>query len=170
MVKEVPRAIRENPLRTDIDLLLMDGKSYSFIAKWLKDQGHPVSRQTISTYHKEHMNVDKEASQQYQEIQAQEILREGVKQRMSDIDILDRIIQKMGEVNLDLVAEDKLVDLGLKALKHKKDILDAGDKDGEIAASLELIAAAIANRGDAKAVAGSGARRSFDDPSKDQSS
>lgn len=166
MAKEVPPSIKNSPLRNDIDLLLMDGKSYSFISKWLKEKGENISRQTISRYHKDFMNVDKEASIQYQELQAQEILREGVQVRMSDIEILDRIIQKMGEVNLDLVSEDKLVDLGLKALKSKKEILDADDEDGEVSNALKLIATAIANRGDAKSVITAGSKVSFDDQSE----
>lgn len=166
MAKDVPPSIKNSPYRNDIDLLLMDGKSYSFISKWLKDMGENISRQTISRYHKDYMNVDKEASIQYQEIQAQEILREGVQARMSDIEILDRIIQKMGEVNLNLIAEDKLVDLGLKALKNKKEILDAGDEDGEISNALNLIAAAIANGSNAKSIITTGSKVSFDDQSE----
>jgi hypothetical protein len=163
MAKNIPPSIKDSPYYNDINLLLMDGQSYSFISKWLADKGENISRQTISRYHKDHMNVDKETSIQYQEIMAQEILREGVQARMSDLDILDRIIQKMGEVNLMNIPPDKLVDLGLKAMKHKKEILDAGDEDGEISNALGLIAAAIANRGDAKDLITAGSKVSFDD-------
>lgn len=166
MAKEIPPSIKNSPYYNDINMLLMDGQSYSFISKWLKEKGENISRQTISRYHKDHYNVDKEASIQYQEIMAQEILREGVRQRMSDIDILDRIIQKMGEVNLMNIPPDKLVDLGLKALKHKKEILDADDEDGEVSNALKLIATAIADRGDAKSAITAGSKVSFNDQSE----
>lgn len=169
MAKKVPPSIKDSPYYNDINMLLMDGQSYSFISKWLKDMGENISRQTISRYHKEHYNVDKEVSIQYQEIQAQEILREGVQARMSDLDILDRIIQKMGQVNLSNIPPDKLVDLGLKALKNKKEILDASDEDGEISNALGLIAAAIANKGDAKDLITTGSKVSFDDEGEDNS-
>jgi len=129
-----PGAVETSPYRKEIEEMIAEGKPDSVIVRWLKEQGTPITRQTISSYRKNSFNIPEEATREYQAKQS--IIRKdkAVKKQVSDLDYCDNIIKLADKVKLKVDHNNKITELdikklGLQAIKTKQNIFKQGGED-----------------------------------------
>lgn len=176
---KVPLTIIKSNYRKDIDQMLLDGIPYSRIAKWLKDRGEGISRNTISKYHKGCFDVEGKAVSIYLEKEKKEIIEkqevsnemfeQAVEKQISVIELYDKLIQAGINTNIDLLDPKGKIDASLKAAKQKQELLDRSgeDYDQEKTELLRAIRDLLVNPGVRRSLAGIKSKRKFSDPTPD---
>ena len=71
---DVPRSIMASKYRKEIDQMLKDGDSYTAISNWLRNEGEPIGRNTISKYHKFCFNINDAAAEIYTQQHSEAVL------------------------------------------------------------------------------------------------
>lgn len=173
----VPLSIIRSEFRKDIDQMLLDGLPYTRISKWLKDRGEAISRNTISKYDKEFVNVNEKAVNIYlekdkhvkQQFESEKIIEEAVNKQVSVIELYDKLIAAGVNTNIDLLDPKGRIDAALKAAKQKQEMLDrSGEEyDKERTELLKTIRELLLNPGVRASLAGVKSRRKFTDPTPD---
>lgn len=173
----VPLSIIRSEFRKDIDQMLLDGLPYTRISKWLKDRGEAISRNTISKYDKEFVNVNEKAVNIYlekdkhvkQQFESEKIIEEAVNKQVSVIELYDKLIAAGVNTNIDLLDPKGRIDAALKAAKQKQEMLDrSGEEyDKERTELLKTIRELLLNPGVRASIAGVKSRRKFTDPTPD---
>lgn len=77
--------------RSEVERLRQQGESYRAIQQWLKERGVKVSVAAIKNHFDEHFPVQKEAAERYYE-QSKAVFEDAVEQRLSEIEMLDRVM------------------------------------------------------------------------------
>ena len=164
----VPLSIIRCEFRSDIDDMLLEGISYSRIAKWLKDRGVGMSRNTISKYHKGCFDVEGKAVNIYleEQIESEHKVDKAVKEQISVIELYDKLIAAGINTNIDLLDPKGKIDSALKAAKQKQDLMDRSgeDYDQEKTELLRAIKELLINPGVRDSLAGVKSKRKFSDP------
>lgn len=111
--------------RSAAERMRQEGHSYRAIQRWLKEHGLSVSVPSIKNHFDEHFPVQKEAAERYYE-QSKAMFEEAVEQRLSEIEMLDRVAatefelhQATGQWLTELVAERKKLPMALVVLHEK---------------------------------------------------
>lgn len=166
---DVPLVIKKNPYREQIDEMLIEGKSYTEIEKWLKANDAGVARQTISKYHKFCFNVNAEAAEIYNDEASKAKLQGEAQKQVDIIRFYDKIINSAEEADLSIVDPQRRVDLALRAAKQREEFLkEHGDKiEEERIQVLKDIRELLLSREVRESLAGLKSRRSFDDTPAD---
>lgn len=150
-------AVERSEHRSEIDDLLLEGKSPRFVSAWLKDSyNESISYVSIYNYRKNKLNVTEEAAKVYHErkerAKAADKKTEDKKQKkvrkvVSDLERLDSIIRDSFEtdVNLERLEHDPLIDQvqveklklqkrkqGIDAINAKTNILKNDDTNIEV--------------------------------------
>lgn len=169
---DVPLVIKKNPYREEIDDMLIAGKSYSEIERWLDEKGAKVGRNTISKYHKFCFNVNEEAVEIYNERKSKEKLQNEAEKGADVLDFYDKVISKALQCDLDKVDPARRTDLGLRAAKQREEFLkEHGDKlEEERIQVLKDIRQILLDNDIRTALSGIKSRRTFNDSSTDKSS
>jgi len=102
-----------------------EGQSYRAIQQWLKERGLSVSVPSIKNHFDEHFPVQKEAAERYYE-QSKAVFEDAVEQRLSEIEMLDRVMaveyelhQATGAWLAELVKQRVRLPMALVALHEK---------------------------------------------------
>lgn len=177
---KVPLSIIRSEYRKDIDQMLLDGLPYTRISKWLKDRGEAISRNTISKYDKEFVNINDKAVNIYlekkgenklieQHFESEKLIEEAVEKQVGVIELYDKLIAAGVNTNIDLLDPKGRIDAALKAAKQKQEMLErAGEEyDQERTELLKTIRELLLNPGVRASLAGVKSRRKFTDPTPD---
>lgn len=97
-----PNAVLVSEFRSEIDDMILEGKSDSFIERWLDDNDAKISRQTIGKYRRNDFNVNKEATIAYNDKKSKEKKDGAINRKVSEIEALDDIINLGHDLNIDL--------------------------------------------------------------------
>jgi len=111
--------------RSEVERLRQQGESYRAIQQWLKERGVKVSVAAIKNHFDEHFPVQKEAAERYYE-QSKAVFEDAVEQRLSEIEMLDRVMaveyelhQATGAWLAELVKQRVRLPMALVALHEK---------------------------------------------------
>jgi len=122
-------AVELSKYRTEIEELILDGKSSRYISNWLKNQEEPesISHTAINNFKKNKFNVNAKAIEEYQKKKSKKRLNKAVEKKVTEIEYCDDIIQKASSVGLKVdpqsnISELDIKKLGLQAVKVKHDI------------------------------------------------
>jgi hypothetical protein len=123
-------AVELSPHREEIDKMLLRGESPRTVSSWLEslEEGpESISHTAINNYRKKHLNVNKEAVEEYQHKRTRELKKKEVQKVVSDLEYCDNIIELADKVNLKVDHDNKITELdikkiGLQAVKVKHDI------------------------------------------------
>ena len=115
-----PNAVLVSEFRSEIDDMILEGKSDSYIERWLADNDAKISRQTIGKYRRNDFNVNKEATIAYNDKKSKEKKDKEIKKRVSDIEALDDIIDMGNSLDLDLGSLSPDIEEGTSALDIEK--------------------------------------------------
>jgi len=127
---DVPPKIKENPYKDKIDEMLTNGHMIKEVVAFLEEVGHPVSRNLLGKYKNNCLDVNAEAVDLYIQKQA---MKDAAEKQVSTLEFYDKLINAGTSVNPNMINDDKVVDLALKAAKQKEDFLrEHGDKEAEI--------------------------------------
>jgi hypothetical protein len=96
--------------RLEIEAWHEDGKDYNEIATILKSLGESISSIAIRNHFISHYNIQSAAKERY--IQSQMVMEVAVEKRLSDIEILDSLIQDNNIIHTGL--RKQIADLGNK--------------------------------------------------------
>lgn len=130
----IPPKIKENPYREQIDSMLLSGKMIKEVVLFLEEMGHPVSRNLLGKYKRECLDVNAAAVDVYIEKHSMD---DEVAKQVSTLEFYDKLIAAGTSVNTNMMNDDKLADIALKAAKQKEDFLrEHGDKEAELQTQL----------------------------------
>lgn len=133
-----PNAVEISPYRKEIEEMLKEGKPDTFIAEWLKDKGHPISRQTINSYKNNKFNITLEAAKKYYERQRKKRLDEAAEEQVDDIEKIDEfIINVPPETIRDMDPKDQ-VRAVINFLKTKYQILGVIDQSKHVNVKVDV--------------------------------
>ena len=130
----IPPKIKENPYKEQIDSMLLAGSMIKEVVAFLDEMGHPVSRNLLGKYKRECLDVNAEAADLY--IQKQS-MKDAAEKQVSTLEFYDKLIAAGTSVNTNMMNDDKIADIALKAAKQKEDFLrEHGDKEAELQTQL----------------------------------
>jgi hypothetical protein len=95
-------AVERSEFRPEIDEFLLEGKSGRFVSEWLKSKKENISHTAINNYKKKHLNVEKEATIQYNEKKSKQKKQKKVDKVVSDLEALDDIIAEGHKIKLEV--------------------------------------------------------------------
>ncbi len=131
---DIPPKIKENPYKEQIDSMLLAGRMIKDVVVFLEEMGFPVSRNLLGKYKRNCLDVNAAAVDVYVE---KRTLEEEVDKQVSTLEFYDKLIAAGTSVNTNMMNEDKIADIALKAAKQKEDFLrEHGDKEGEMQTQL----------------------------------
>lgn len=132
-----PNAVLNSPYRKEIEEFLRENKPLTFIEKWLKDQGSPISRPTLTKYKKEDFNISLEAQRKYNEKQSKQRLDEASDEQVDDIELIDEILSNVDpKIIIKMLPKDQIQSVA-KLLNTKYKILGVID-DGETDVNINI--------------------------------
>ena len=126
-------AVEKSEHRSEIDDLLLDGKSPRFVSKYLKNQyDESISHTAINNYRKKHLNISEAATVLYNEKVSKKKKKKAVTKVVSDLEKLDIIINDCLNTNIDIsrlendpdVDQARVEDLKLKKRKQAIDAIN----------------------------------------------
>ena len=126
-------AVEKSEHRSEIDDLLLDGKSPRFVSNYLKNQyDESISHTAINNYKKKHLNISEAAAVLYNEKVSKKKKKKAVTKVVSDLEKLDMIIDDCLDTNIDIsrlendpdVDQARVEDLKLKKRKQAIDAIN----------------------------------------------
>lgn len=131
---DVPPKIKENPYKKEIDDMLTSGHMIKEVVSFLEEKGHPISRNLLGKYKNNCLDINAEAVDIYIQKQA---MKDAAEKQVSTLEFYDKLINAGSSVNPNMMNDDKIADLALKAAKQKEDFLrEHGDKEAEMQTQL----------------------------------
>lgn len=127
-----PGAVENSPYRKEIEEMLREGKPDTFIAKWLKDKGRPISRQTINNYKNNKFNIPLEAQRKYNERQSRKRLDDASDDQVDDIERIDDFIKKVDPDIINEIEPKDRVQAVNRFLRTKYQILGVIDTSNPV--------------------------------------
>lgn len=95
-----PGAVENSPYRKEIEEMLTEGKPDTDIAHFLKEKGHPISRQTINTYKNTKFNIPVEVRKEYNKRQSKKRLNKAKDKQVNDLEWIDKFLGSIDPENL----------------------------------------------------------------------
>lgn len=126
-------AVEKSEHRSEIDDLLLDGKSPRFVSNHLKNQyDESISHTAINNYKKKHLNITESAAVIYNEKVSKKKKKKAVTKVVSDLEKLDQIIDDSLATDIDIkrlekdpnVDQARVEDLKLKKRKQAIDAIN----------------------------------------------
>lgn len=131
-----PSKVKNSKFRQDIDSFLTEGKSYTWISKWLEENGESISPASIRRYHKKDFNIQKKGVEKYyDDKESEKKLNESASSYSDDIHKIDNYLEQADKkLNLDDLSQGQLAQFIIQLLREKRERLK---QDGDIIINLE---------------------------------
>ena len=114
--------IFKSPYKEQIDEFLTQGKNYSEISRWLKEQGTTISRRYISNYHKEMFNFQEKAIQRYEEHNQK--LEQATSKYHLEIKLIDKYLKEADkQLDISALSAGQLTIFISHLMKRKQELL-----------------------------------------------